>query len=109
MPLLVSKRREAKKIGVWEVCWTWLPFFLADNHNLHQEVDAEMVRRFSGRRFFEGDDAIVKEMSSTVIDIISEKMPMPGLREALLAIEAIHPELPPLKMVEKGASNAVVG
>jgi hypothetical protein len=100
MPHLVSKKQDAKKSGVYEVAWTWMPFFLANNVELHKHVDLELQARFVDYRYFEGDNSVFDKMSAAVVDIIVAKVPMVGLREALTALIAVNPEIR-LRLVEE--------
>jgi hypothetical protein len=83
MMLLVHERKD--KPGVWEVAWTWLPFFLAANTGLIKKVDLEMSKRFHGV------NAPAEEMHNTVLGIILEEFKgMPGLDEYLKAVEKVN-------------------
>lgn len=90
MPYLVARTEDGKKGGIWEVKWTWMPYFLAADRELHKEVDQEMNKLFQNG---EGADLMAKAMSGTVIKIIAKRYRMPGLEEALRALELVDPEV----------------
>ena len=96
---LVLEKKD--KPGKWEVAWTWLPFFLAADKELHKEVDKEMTEFFKGTRL-QGDimgmfppsmTPILMDMTAKVIEIICKKYPIPGLNQYLESIVHVEPDL----------------
>lgn len=88
MPLLVEKKQEGKRGGIWEVKWTWMPAFLAMDKALVEEVDSQLNRLFAG-----GDPPMPGVLEKAVQDTICRKYPMVGLREVLQAIRAVDPTI----------------
>lgn len=96
------------KKGRWQVAWTWLPFFLSSNRDLHKFVAQKMTEEFRGSTV-EGDvmsmyppsmTPLLQKMHDRVISLILEKHPIPGLRQYLEAIIHVHPEEDPNDVVE---------
>jgi hypothetical protein len=84
-----------KKVGQgkWEVAWTWLPFFLSSDSNLHKFVGQQMTEEFKGQILEEGQmNAMQLRMHDRVICLILEKYPIPGLRQYLEASIHLDPE-----------------
>jgi hypothetical protein len=86
MPALVEKTGKGKTGGIWEVKWTWMPAFLAMDRELVASVDKNLNDWFSG-----GDPPMPGILDKAVIKLVCRKYPMLGLREALLAIQAVDP------------------
>jgi hypothetical protein len=80
--------------GKWEVAWTWLPYFIAADRGLHDEVDAAMTDEFKGTMLEDEQNAVLK-MHNRVIELILRKYNMPGLRAYLESIIHLHPEEEP--------------
>jgi len=83
--------------GRWEVAWTWLPFFLAADRELHRFVDKRMTEKFKGEMLDPlprpGQQLdLMQRMHQCVIDLILEKHPIPGLRAYLEGIIHVQPE-----------------
>ena len=88
--LLVFNHKD--KAGVWEVAWTWLPFFLAADGELVKSVDQLLTERFSGCKTETPEERLVLagRMHETVIELITKKYPIPGLERYLRAIEEVR-------------------
>lgn len=84
--------------GKWEIAWTWLPYFLASDKNLHKYVGQKMTEAFKGQTL--EDDPAQKnqfqmQMHQEVIRLILSKYPIPGLRQYLEATIHLDPEEAP--------------
>ena len=88
------------KGGRWQVAWTWLPFFLASDGELHKWVAEKMTKEFKGTTL-EGDVhsmyppsmiPILVRMHNKVIALILEKYPIPGLQQYLESVMNVQPE-----------------
>jgi len=89
--LLVHEKKG--RPGVFEVAWTWMPFFLADDRELIKSVDAELKELFGGQEMNAHDaDALMLRMHEVVIDIVCRKYPIKGLLRYLEAICEVNPE-----------------
>jgi hypothetical protein len=81
--------------GRWEVAWTWLPFFLASDSNLHKYVGQKMTEEFKGQTM-EEDPAqklvLLRCMHNRVLELILEKYCIPGLRSYLESTIHLQPE-----------------
>jgi hypothetical protein len=80
---------------VFEVAWTWVPFFIADDRELIKSADTELRELFSGKEFLatsQSEDELMLRMHEAVIDMVCEKYPMKGLRQYLEAICEVSPE-----------------
>jgi hypothetical protein len=71
----------------WEVKWTWMPFFLAADTNLHKEVDHHLTTRFGKADL--SHPSLPFEMHQAVIDFVVEKYKFPGLKAYLEGIMAV--------------------
>jgi len=84
--------------GKWEVAWTWLPYFLASDKELHKFVGQQMTETFKGQTV-EDDQAqknqLLMQMHAEVIRLILMKYPIPGLRPYLEATIHLEPEEAP--------------
>lgn len=78
MLLVHPKKGLGAKEGEWEVAWTWMPFFLAANTELHKEVDEHLTSRFSKADL--SHPSIPFEMHQAVIDFVAEKVKFQGLK-----------------------------
>ncbi len=74
------------KPGVWQVAWTWMPYFLAADTELVKYVDQEMTELFADR------SPTAAEMHEAVVALIEEKYPIKGLRPWLQEIIRVQPE-----------------
>lgn len=88
MPFLVEKKEEGKTGGIWEVKWTWMPAFLAMDKSLVEAVDQRLNQLFAG-----GDPPLPGTLEKTILDVICQKYPMQGLREALQALQQVDPTI----------------
>ena len=88
--LLVFSHRD--KPGVWEVAWTWLPFFLAADHDLVKSVDKSLNDEFFGSKSEVPEDilALESKMHEKVISLIIKKYPIPGLDQYIRAIGEVR-------------------
>lgn len=90
---LVHEKKD--RTGKWEVAWTWLPYFLASDKNLHKYVGQKMTELFKGQTV-EDDQAqknqLLMQMHNEVIRLILSKYPMPGLRQYLESTIHLDPE-----------------
>jgi len=75
------------KPGVFEVKWTWLPYFLAADAELVRAVDEKLNESFSGAP---PSEELMDEIHGTVIDVIMDKYPIPGLSWYLSAIKEVQ-------------------
>lgn len=82
MPALVHPKKSNPL--VWEVAWTWMPYFLAADQELHRQVDQELTR------LYKGDSPAPELVSRTVIRMCCERYPYQGLQEALLALVEVR-------------------
>jgi len=82
------------KEGKWEVAWMWLPHFLAADLDLHKYVDQKMTEKFKGEIVEEEPELenLVCKMNSTVISLILERYPIPGLEGLLHSYACLDPE-----------------
>lgn len=87
MPLLVGPKKEDPSI--WEVYWSYFPYFLATDIQLHQQVDQRMGELYGGS---DAEPDRAKFLSRTVIKLVTEKYPMEGLEEVLDALESMSLE-----------------
>jgi hypothetical protein len=84
-----TKDKEGNRTGKWEVAWTWLPHFIATNPDIVKFVAERMTEMFSNR---EVTKELEEEMHLAVIELILEKLPMPGLKDYLALVTLVHPE-----------------
>lgn len=77
----------------WEVKWTWMPFFLAADTNLHKQVDIHLTARFGNADM--SNQYLPFEMHRAVIDFVVEKYQFPGLRAYLDGIMAVSAPVEP--------------
>jgi hypothetical protein len=82
------------KEGKWEVAWMWLPHFLAADLALHKYVDQKMTEKFKGEMAEEDMEleSLVGKMHNTVIGLILERYPIPGLKGLLDSYADLDPE-----------------
>lgn len=97
---LVHEKKDKSK--TWEVAWTWLPYFLSADKDLHRFVDQKMTEEFSGIALCgtldgppETRESFITKMHLRVVDLILEKHPIPGLRRLLDAYVYVRPEEAP--------------
>jgi hypothetical protein len=76
--------------GKWEVKWTWLPYFLAADIELIKHVDKVMTQEYSGAEVEENQDLQLLNMHNRVVELITEKYPIPGLINYLYAIAHVE-------------------
>ena len=81
--------QDKKKPGRINIAWPWVPFFIGDNKVLIEQVKEDLYSQYSNCVV---DTALLKRMHHTVIDSISARLPIKGLREYLEAIEDVIPE-----------------
>lgn len=82
MPNLIHQKKD--KPGVYEVAWTWMPYFLAADRELHRAVDQELTR------LYQGDSPGLRFVNQTVIRLCCERYPYQGLQEALQALVEVQ-------------------
>jgi len=70
--------------SLWEVAWMWVPHFLAQDKDLHLEVDRALTEKWSGTK--DPGAREVRQMHDQVIEVIVEKYKIPGLGHYLSAI-----------------------
>jgi uncharacterized lipoprotein YddW (UPF0748 family) len=80
--------RGKKNPSMWEVAWTWLPYFLAADQLLHRHVDKEMTKRWKGVENPGLQE--VRQMHRDVISFILERYPIEGLRDYLESISLVR-------------------
>jgi len=82
-------------VGKWEVSWTWLPYFLAADRELHKQVDKAMTEQFRGSTYEIEDprsrSVLEYRMHTSVVDLILKKYPIPGLQQLLNCYLSIEP------------------
>jgi hypothetical protein len=83
---LVHPRKDRPK---WEVAWTWLPFFLAADRDLHKSVDQTLTKEFGGTP---ADPEIEEAMDERVKQLIITKYPITGLMELLQSYRHVQLE-----------------
>ena len=75
--------------GALELRWTWLPYWLATNGKLKQEIEDELRAAVSSNLLTD-DPARMAELHSLVCKRIQERFPeMLGLEDALKAFERV--------------------
>lgn len=75
-------------VGKWEVAWTWLPYFLAADRDLHKEVDQKMTAEFKGMSS-EPEGRLIISMNERVKEIILARHPISGLKGLLDAYSSV--------------------
>jgi len=90
--LLVHKKKGFT--GKWEVAWTWLPYFLASDRDLHKEVDQKMTVGFKGMSA-DPIEPLLTSMNERVKEIILARHPIAGLKVLLDAYGSITLEEEP--------------
>lgn len=88
MPTLVEKKEDGPRGAIWEVKWTWMPVFLAQDAELVREVDRRLNKLFAG-----GDPPLQGVLEKAMVDTICQKYPMKGLREALQKVIEVSPTI----------------
>lgn len=91
--LLVHEKKKGH--GRWEVAWTWLPFFLSSDRNLHRFVGQKMTEEFKGEIVEEDQaqkNALMIRMHNRVLELLLEKYSIPGLRQYLEAVIHLQPD-----------------
>jgi len=89
---LVHEKKE--RVGKWEVAWMWLPHFLASDSSLHKHVGHKMTEKFKGMTVEDNPaqkNVLLMEMHNEVIRLITERHPIPGLRQHLESVIHIQP------------------
>ena len=84
-----TKDKDGNLTPTWEVAWVWIPHFIASNPDIVKHVSEKMTESFKGRTVKNG---LQQEMHQTVIELILEKLPMPGLKDYLEAVQLVKPE-----------------
>lgn len=90
---LVHEKKE--QTGKWEIAWMWLPHFLASDASLHKHVGQMMTEKFKGATVEDDPgmkNTLMMEMHNEVVKLITERHPIPGLRQHLESLIHIHPD-----------------
>lgn len=74
------------KKGRLEVKWTWMPYFLASDTELIRSVDGSLTEKFKGKELTQ---ELMEGVHEEVLDLISEKYPIQGLKSYLRGIEVV--------------------
>ena len=89
---VVYRRKDAP--DVWEVAWTWFPWFLANDSELHQRVGEHLNKRFLGRVIPHTEhehERLLEEMHQAVIGVCLSQYPgVSGLDKYLNALDQIQ-------------------
>lgn len=73
--------------GTLDIAWTWMPFFVAIDHDLQRSAVSSLNNELVGREL---DQEVLAYANRRLIELVCERHPMPGFGRWLADIEHVE-------------------